>query len=311
MPISILTEPPGSNYNNNEKYGGHKAVTRSLLEGFAKIGFTDYNYNPSSIEDMAEQVHVLSGVHTLMWAIGQKRLGRIKKLTAGPNVVVFSSDYDGLITSAEIDMYLQPSQWGVEVHNDRNDKIIGRCRQWAAGVDLNNFIMNQSKCHNKKVLIYQKSQSSPILANKAEFLLRNRGYDTVIFRYGSYKFEEYIRTLSEVSFMVTIGGSESQGLYMAEAWAMDVPTLCLSSDTIIWDADDGIYKYCSNGRINVNAPYLCEMTGAEWRNPHELMGLVENIDSILEKTSPRRWVFDNMSDEVCARKFLEMVGVDY
>ncbi len=310
MKISILTEPIGSNYNNNEKYGGHKAVTRSLIEGFDKIGFTDYNYNPSNIEDLAEQVHVLFGADTLIWAIEQKKLGRIKKLTAGPNVVVFSSDKDGLIASPEVELYLQPSQWGVEVHNERNNKIIGRCRQWAAGVDLNNFIMNRYKCHNRKVLIYQKLNLSPILANKVEFLLRNKGYDTVIFRYGSYKFEEYIKTLNEVSFMVTIGGFESQGLYMAEAWAMDVPTLCLSSDTIIWDADDGIYKYCSNGRINVNAPYLCDLTGAEWRNLHELMGLIENIDSILEKTSPRQWVLDNMSDEVCARKFLEMVGVE-
>lgn len=135
--LTILTDPVGTikadvrlwvKYNIlHRKWGGHAAVTRSLIEDFEKIGFADYNLNPYFESEIAERVHVLAGVKALQCAIALKRRGKIKFLSAGPNVVSFSTDYDGLIALPEVDLYLQPSQWACNCHIERRPDLADRC----------------------------------------------------------------------------------------------------------------------------------------------------------------------------------------
>ena len=87
---------PTRQYYNHPKYRGHFAVTRSLVEGLDAIG-ASYNYNPKYPWELAETVIVLAGARTLRQAIKLKKKGRIKKLLAGPNIVVFSSDENSIL----------------------------------------------------------------------------------------------------------------------------------------------------------------------------------------------------------------------
>ena len=81
-------KPPKFNYGI---YGGHYGVTRSFVEGL-KSNKIPHNYNPKKLDQMSQIVVVLAGVKTLLQAIELKKCGYIKKLIAGPNIVVFSSD---------------------------------------------------------------------------------------------------------------------------------------------------------------------------------------------------------------------------
>ncbi len=65
---------------------GPQGVLNSLIRGLQKNN-TPYflNQNLNTVIDVA---CVLSGTKTLEWAIEQKKLGKIKNLIAGPNVVV-------------------------------------------------------------------------------------------------------------------------------------------------------------------------------------------------------------------------------
>lgn len=311
--ITILTEPVQFYYKTRiavkkmmvrgYKYGGHVAVTRSLIEGLDKIGYTDYNYRPIRESDIAEHVHVLAGVEILRYAIGLKERGCIKKLTAGPNVVIFSTDENSIISNQCIDLYLQPSQWTADFHIELNAAMENRCVAWPAGVDINKLKYKQNVKKRKQVLIYHKEESNQFCF-RVDYLVRRHGYSTVIIKYGSYKFDEYIKILQESAFMVVIAGAESQGLYLAEAWAMDVPTICYESNYYKWQYGD-----CIKERIgNVSScPYLTKDTGVTFKELGELDDIISNIDMVLEDVHPREWVVNNMTDEVCARRFLDTV----
>ena len=59
-------------------YGGHQAVTRSLISGLDKIN-VEYNYNPRRISDLNENVIVLTDINALSQLIRLKRKGRINR----------------------------------------------------------------------------------------------------------------------------------------------------------------------------------------------------------------------------------------
>lgn len=313
--ITILTEPISWKTNlkrvlrkvlKNKIYGGHVAVTHSLIEGLNKTGYQNYNYQPFKESDLAEHVHVLAGVDTLRYAIKLKRQGKIKRLTAGPNVVVFSDDFDSLIASGEIDLYLQPSQWAADFHIQLEPTLSGRCIAWPIGVDIEKFNSAKYKKNSKRVLIYHKEESKQFMY-RVDYLVRKYGYETTVITYGEYKLEDYIKKLGESLFAVVISRQESQGVFLAEAWAMNVPTLCFDPHYYKWEYSDKPYELAGN--IST-CPYLTEYTGARWGELSQLANLLDDIDMILNKATPRKWVEENMTDEVCARDFLSIVGAD-
>ena len=78
-------------------------VIGSLLRGLATLAIPhDFN-NWANLGDI---VYVNSDIGMLQKAIELKRHNRIKRLIAGPNLVVRPIDHNGLVGSQEIDMYL-------------------------------------------------------------------------------------------------------------------------------------------------------------------------------------------------------------
>lgn len=316
MKITILTEPVTILMKTKEmakyilgrhrKYGGHYAVTRSLVEGLEKIGFQEFNYRPSNEKEIYENVHVLSGVSTLLYAIELKKKGKIKHLSAGPNIVVFSTDYDKLICSKEIDLYMQPCRWATEMHIQHAPELEGRCVSWPAGVDSSKYQVLKNGLRDK-VLIYYKSGDRQLMW-QADYILRNHGYKTIIIEYGRYQFNDFLSILSSSIFMVVIGSAESQGLFLAEAWMMDVPTLCYETGYYRWE---GMKERNELIGENLSCPYLTSKTGMIYRDIRELTAIIQSWDERKKEMEPRKWVFENMSDEVCANNFLEILRDKY
>ncbi len=287
------------------KYTGHYAVTRSLVEGLEKIGFEDFNYRPKSERDIAEHIHVLAGVETLRYAIKLKKEGKIKKLTAGPNVVVFSTDYDSLIADESVDLYLQPSQWATDLHVKMEPKMEGRCVSWPAGVKIEDYEPDKYQKKEKQVLIYHKDESDQF-CYRISYLLRRYGYKPVVIKYKHYKLQEYIEKLGESEFCIMLSRQESQGICLTEAWAMDVPTICFEPHYYMWKYGDYMVEEADN--IST-CPYLTEKTGLTFFELRELEKILEKMPKLLPTFAPRKWVLENMTDEVCARQFLKTVGI--
>lgn len=282
------------------EYRGHFAVTRSLVEGLKKIGVNS-SYNPTSIDDLAEVVVVLSGISTLRQAIQLKRKGYIRKILAGPNLMVFPSEHKGLICAPEVDLCVVPSNWVRDMYEDDSPDLISRCVAWPAGVDTKYWHPSSRPLNSSTVLFFEKQNKGPVGPLTDYFpIVKRRGYNVDSIVYGKYLPDQYLRQLQEACVMVGFVTDESQGIAWAEAWSTNVSTL-------LWFQDHDTYK----GRTfsSSTAPYLTDYTGLFFNSPADFERIFEQWEKNRFNFQARKWVLENMSDEVCAKKICELAGV--
>ena len=281
-------------------YRGHHAVTRSLIEGLQKIN-AKYVYNPFSIKQLTDTVVVLSGPNTLRQCIDLKKKGKIKKIYAGPNIVVFSSDYNNLIADDEIDYIITPAEIINQLYIKDCPSLKNRIVAWPAGVNTQ-FWMPIFANRRRKILIYEKQIKGPVgpVQPYASYLT-SKGYAVHIIQYGNYDYKEYLHHLQESILMVGFVTDESQGLAWAEAWSCDVPTL-------IWKNHTNTF----NGREYecTTAPYLTNENGLFFDDFNDFVIKFIEWEQGKHYFNPRKWCVENMSDEVCAAKLLAFIDMN-
>ena len=286
---------PTRKYLNHHKYRGHFAVTRSLVEGLQNIN-ASFNYNPRYPWQLADTVIVLSGVRTLRQAIRLKQHCKIKKLLAGPNIVVFSSDYDSLLAASEVDAVITPCEWVTDLYIEDNSTLKDRIFSWPAGVDTN-YWQPDPVTKRDRILIFDKRnlEDDPDRVNPYVKYLLGQGWQVdVLVRCGEqgYTHEQYRYLLQRSSLMLGFTvGSESQGIAWVEAWSTDVPTLILKN---ISNSYQHRSFHCST------APYLCPQNGLFFNDLEDFKIQFRYWESHREEFTPRAWTLKNMSDEVCA-----------
>lgn len=279
-------------------YRGHRAVTRSLVEGLRKTG-ANVNYNPRKLTELGEVVVVLSGIGALKQAIGWKRAGRIKTLLAGPNLVTDPREHGRLVCAPEIDVYLVNSEWTREYYVSACPELAARCKIWPAGVDVDYWRGAPEPQKNGRVLVYQKNGPEKLIQYCTEEM-QKRGYEVETIVYGDYQPAEFLEALQSSQLMVAFSQSESQGLALAEAWAVGVPTLVWNKGWLDFNGE----------RISVSsAPFLSDETGLFFYGTEDFCLLFEQWKKLRGQYHTRHWVHENMSDEVCARLFCQLANV--
>lgn len=299
-PVRDLIKPRPAFYRT-VPYRGHFAVTRSLVEGLRKIG-ASANYNPTRVSEVGEAAIVLSGIDALRQAIIWKREGRIARLLAGPNILVFPSAHAEVIAAPEVDYCVTPADWVCRVYERDCPALKGRCVAWPAGVDTEYWRPDPGEREAREVLIYDK-HAIGLVRPVSDYVpvLKRRNYSVSLVAHGSYTPEEFLLNLRRASLMVGFSTSESQGIAWAEAWSADVPTLLWFQDQYTW----------AGGRTfaTSTAPYLCNSTELFFTNVAEFEDALTRWETSKETFHPRRWVLDNMSDEVCARRLCLLAGI--
>lgn len=273
-------------------YAGHYAVVRSLLEGL-KIHEYPHNYNPTRLADCADHVHVLAGVETLKCAIQLKRSGKIKRLTAGPNIVISSADENGIVASPEIDRYFVNSDWTIAAYLLDNPKLKGRLDKWPAGVDPSAWDIPKVETVKPVALFYNKRPEYH-LYERCKEIAKEAGYEVKEIICGHFKHEDFKTALAQAKVAVFFVEQESQGIALQEIWASNTPTFVWNPE--IWMYKNVNYACCSS-------PYLTEKTGAFFKTATDFDVLINNpLPSVFE---PRKWVLEHMTDEICARDFVQ------
>ena len=295
--ITILTYPVGK-HSQNSWY--HPAVTNSLLRGLQELQ-VNFNYNPSQENDVGQTVVVLTNIDALKQAIVWKRKGRIKKLLAGPNLVVSPKEHHGVVLSPEIDIYMVNSQWTKTAYTEDAPSLINHIGIWPAGIDIRfwNPSLKLTDKKNRNALVYWKTESIEF-CNEVEQVLKKYNWNPIRIRYGQYDLQTYKNTLENSLFAVFISRSESQGLALAEAWAMDVPTL-------VWNPK----ALEINGRVYSESsacPYLSPQTGFDWQTIKEFENILKSKENLIPKFTPRSWVLDNMSDAASTQILLSLIN---
>jgi hypothetical protein len=279
----------------------HAGVVNSVVRGLNQLG-VHYNFNPRSMQDVGDVVVVLSNPPALIQAVEWKRIGRIKHLLAGPNLFVRPSEWNGLAKSPEIDAFIQPSSWPIDYWRELEPDIKINIAIWPAGVDETFWQpSNQDKSSNKNVLVYCKAESDgPKFYAQVEHHVRSHGWNPIRITYGSYNQQHYKSVLDQCRFAVFLSRSESQGLALAECWAMNVPTL-------VWNPGTAYIAGKATHTASA-APYLTAATGQFWKDFDEFDTRLQQFNSWYPQCTPRDWVLENMTDKVSAQLLLNLIN---
>lgn len=138
------------------------------------------------------------------------------------------------------------------------------------------------------MLLYRKTNEE--VSEQAQACLESQGYQVIPISYGSYTQAQFKEALELCKFAVFISFSESQGIALAEAWGMDVPTL-------VWNPKQ---SFTFSGYLYENvssSPYLNSFVGKDWIKIDELEALLLQFDELAKDFQPRRWVLLHMTDK--------------
>lgn len=268
--------------------GGHYGVTRSLRDGLEKTGTNlRWKFAERLGSDTSLVIHVLAGHDQLKQAITARSQGRCRRVLAGPNIVMWP-DEDELLGQA--DTVIVPSQWVLDSYEVRQPGIGIKTKIWPAGVD-ETFWSPSSATQRHDITLYNKGRNDE--TKDIGQLLTGAGYRVHVVSYGSYTTPQYRAALDKSFVCIVVGRSESQGLAIAEAWAMDVPTLVARFD-VLFD-----HITCSA------APYMSDATGLFWDHQSELVDLIQPARGM----KPRDWLLAHQTDQRASKQLLSLAGL--
>ena len=281
-------------------FSGHAAVTKSLIQGLGEMK-ADFVYNPILEKDISDMVVVISDMKALNQAIQWKKEGKIKKLLAGPSLLDLPTKYNHALSAKEIDTVLVTSEWVKQVYEKLNPGLTGKIAIWYSGIDEKYWLPAET-VKQKEILVYWKNTTPKSFCLEVESMIKKHGYIVHRIRYGYYTKAHYKKILDQSMYAVFLSMTESQGLALAEAWAMNVPTL-------VWDPEMG-HPYVHNITVT-SAPYLSEQTGMKWKELDEFESLLNGGELAKKTFSPREWVLKHMTDKISAQMLVDIANTLY
>ena len=290
---------PGVPLPPTKRFHGHFALVRSVVEGLEAIG-ADFNYDPRSLSQLARVVYAPAN-EALRQAADLKRRGRIDFLIAGPSNALFPEEADNILWQPEIDLLIEPSEWVRDLFRSIAPALVSKIRICPAGVDTDAWQPADAAVEHK-ALVYWKSGDEAFCAH-VESILEAQGLRPIRLRYGHYTPAEYKRALDDSVLAVFLSAFETQGLALAEAWSMDVPTL-------VWNPRAEASWRGRSFAAGSSAPYLSPVTGLPWTAIEELPKTLEFALGHIEEFHPRAWVLGNMTDARCSRTLLEIIKAE-
>ncbi|MDO4559960.1 MAG: hypothetical protein Q4C86_03320 [bacterium] len=273
--------------------GGHQDIVDSFIKGAKFYQEVEVRINPSRQEAEGSVIYIPSGWKALRDAIWLKKSGKIDKIITGP-VGANIDDYDGIILSGAIDACVVPCEWykkKCEKEAAEKNLRFDNIQVWPVGVDHN--VWNPSRGINsenmRRALVYVKGKGVRMLEATQE-VLRGEHKECRIIMCGGHTPREYKELLEWCDFVVYLGHSETQGLALAQAWAMDRQTLVYEPELFFYDGLDA-------------APYLTEFTGRKWHDPDSLRERLQSLAVL----SPREWILKNQTNEIAFGNFLKII----
>jgi glycosyltransferase involved in cell wall biosynthesis len=291
---------PGSKGLPGSKYPGHYALVRSVVEGLREIG-ADFNFNPESFSNLSRLVYAPAN-EALLQAAQLKRGGRIDFLVAGPVNALFADEHDSIIQMPEIDLVIVPSEWTLDFYREI-PALVQKSRICPCGVDADLWQPAGAR-KERAALVYWKSGGERF-CEEVEAMVRRCGLEPVRVRSrpGEHNIftPEELRGLLDRSILgVFLSTFETQGIALAEAWSMNVPT-------IVWDPQADAEWRGRHFTSRSSAPYLTPSTGIAARDTPGIEPAIRQALATLASFQPREWVLANMTDAICSRKLFELI----
>ena len=291
---------PGTPALSGSRYPGHYAVTRSVVEGLRAID-ADFNFNPLSFSELGRVVYAPAN-EALRQAIAMRRGGKVDFLVAGPVNAFFADECDSIIQSPEVDLAIVASDWMIDFYHDVPE-LARKSRTCPCGVDAD-FWKPLGMAKSRSAVVYWKSGDEPF-CEAVEAVVRRSGLEPIRVRsrhgeHNIFKPDNLREAFDRAIVSVFLSTFETQGVALAEAWSMDVPT-------IVWDPQGDAEWLGRTFKSQSSAPYLTPSTGIAVRDIADLEAAIAQTLAMLGTFQPRRWVLENMTDAVCSRKLYEVI----
>jgi len=270
--------------------GGPYQVRRNLVAGLARAGYP-FRLNPPSFR-VTEYVGVLSNVNALRWAIEGKQSGKIRRLVAGPNLVVTPLEEDCILCAPEIDTVVTPCRWVGDWYASLAPELKNKLVEWPVGIDADYWRPNKTGEGKEDLmwLIYDKTKDggkTELKAVLSELNRRREQYEVIV--YGQYTHAYYRNALRKSRAMIMLSPSESQGIAQMEAWACDVPILVWNRNRVEWK--DLVF----DGPSASSSPYLSEECGMQFSNDRDFAEILDDFIGRKNTFSPREYMLHNFS----------------
>jgi hypothetical protein len=253
-------------------------------------------------------VHVVSGAGALRQAIEQKRLGKIQKLMAGPNISALPHDDDAVSVAPEVDRILFASTWIQRWFESLDASVADRAAIWPSGVDLRAWCPHPDRTVQVDFLVFEKLDiwTVPLaaehrdLSQRVQSRLTARGYSFEVLRYGDFHQEEYLQALGRCRAMIYLSLQETQSIAIAEAWAAGVPVLAWSCGRAGWRG-----QYFAGAS---SCPYGDERARLLFPGHREFESTLEDFQSRLDtgRFQPRAYVARELSVQATTRRYLDV-----
>ena len=282
-------------------YPGHYALVRSVVEGLRAIG-ADFNFNPRRLSEVARVVYAPSN-EALLQAAAMKRQGRIDYLVAGPVNALFADESDGILHAPEIDRLIVAHEWALEFFRGA-PALRAKSRPCPCGVDTAVWKPSGGADEKHIALVYWKS-GDEAFCEQVERVVRACGLEPRRVRslhgeHSMFSPADYRQVLDQSAIGVFLSTFETQGLALAEAWSMDVPT-------VVWDPRGPAVWRGRSFESRSSAPYLTPATGRPWRTIDQLEPVLRGALADRASFRPREWMLANMTDAICSAALLEII----
>jgi hypothetical protein len=229
---------------------------------------------------------ILSEVSDLHWAVNYRQSSTVKELWAGPNLVVVPEEGGAILTNQWIDKIIVPCEWVYTLYNQTpglKDKII----IWATGLDLDYWTPNNRR--RDTFLIYNKFNDA--LTEKISSWIGGRGLKYELITYGQYCIEDYRSKLERAKGLIWLSKTESQGIALLEAMAMNVPVLCY--ENYIWEYYSPELSRLFTCHFASSAPYFSDECGIRFHDFEEFVKVFDTFTIHLSNFTPRNYLIQN------------------
>jgi glycosyltransferase involved in cell wall biosynthesis len=292
---------PGVQLPATSPYPGHFSLVRSVVEGLRAIG-ADFNFNPGRLSDLARVVYAPAN-EALRQGAALKRGGRIDYLVAGPVNALFVDECDGILQMPEIDRIIVAHEWALEFYRDA-PALEAKSRVCPCGIDTDVWKPAVRATEKRLAVVYWKG-GDETFCEQVEQIVRRCGLEPQRLRslhgeHAMFDPGDYRRLLDQSAVGVFLSRFETQGLALAEAWSMDVPT-------VVWDPQGTAQWRGRTFESRSSAPYLTPATGRRWRTIDELEPALRGALADRSAFRPRAWMLANMTDARCSAALLDII----
>lgn len=282
--MKILFINYGMHHKNLNAIKNYKNIDIDIIENLQNIDISNYDvvYSPAEPIDTSRFPD--------------------KKFIFGPHFSVFPDQKIKHIINKNT-IYVQPSKWASD-----SWRIFDICenldiRVLSFGVDTEKFNQIVDIGSRTKVFIYFKTRN-PLELRYVEHFLSTQNVEYVVFNYNKkYSEQEYIDFLKQAKYGIWLGRHESQGFALEEALSCNVPLF-------VWDVKSMNQEYGYNYH-DIPAtviPYWDERCGEFTYDMENFYEKFQKFLSKLETYQPRQYILENLSMDVCEKKFIDLLN---